>query len=79
MFGFLAENMNSAAKVGEIFTKAGETFHKLADMTVMLDPVAQELNNLNQPKTSHSGINVMKQSNGTTKIVMSVPHKSSSS
>lgn len=66
--------MNSAAKVGEIFTKAGETFHKLADMTVMLDPVAQELNNFNQPKTSHSGINVMKQSNGTTKIVMSVPH-----
>ena len=52
MFDFLAENMNSAAKVGEIFTKAGETFHKLADMTVMLDPVAQELNN--QPKTSHS-------------------------
>ena len=46
--------MNSAAKVGEIFTKAGETFHKLADMTVMLDPVAQELNNLNQPKTTHS-------------------------
>ena len=46
--------MNSAAKVGEIFTKAGETFHKLADMTVMLDPVAQELNNLNQPKTPHS-------------------------
>ena len=28
--------MNSASKVGEIFTKAGETFHKLADMTVML-------------------------------------------
>ena len=54
MFDFLAENMNSAAKVGEIFTKAGETFHKLADMTVMLDPVAQELNN--QPKTSHSRI-----------------------
>ena len=54
MFDFLAENMNSAAKVGEIFTKAGETFHKLADMTVMLDPVAQELNNLNQPKTPHS-------------------------
>ena len=35
--------MNSASKVGEIFTKAGETFHKLADMTVMLDPVAREL------------------------------------
>ena len=46
--------MNSAAKVGEIFTKAGETFHKLADMTVMLDPVSQELNSLNQPKTAHS-------------------------
>ena len=35
--------MNSAVKVGEIFQKAGETFHKLADMTVMLDPVAKEL------------------------------------
>ena len=35
--------MNSASKVGEIFTKAGETFHKLADMTVMLDPNAKEL------------------------------------
>ena len=97
--------MNSAAKVGEIFTKAGESFHKLADMTTMLDPVAQDLNSLNQPKTQQSvslffekiksnekfvtvflitnyyfqqGINVMKQSNGTTRIVMSVPHTSTS-
>ena len=46
--------MNSASKVGEIFTKAGESFHKLADMTTMLDPVAQDLNNLNQPKTQQS-------------------------
>ena len=46
--------MNSTAKVGEIFTKAGESFHKLADMTTMLDPVAQDLNNLNQPKTQQS-------------------------
>ena len=51
-FSLLQSYVNLAAKVGEIFTKAGETFHKLADMTVMLDPVAQELNN--QPKTSHS-------------------------
>ena len=35
--------MNSASKVGEIFTKAGETFHKLADMTVMLDSNTKEL------------------------------------
>ena len=34
--------MNSASKVGEIFTKAGETFHKLADMTVMLDMNTKE-------------------------------------
>ena len=36
--------MNSATKVGEIFTKAGESFHKMADMTMMLDAKAQELN-----------------------------------
>ena len=29
--------MNSARTVGEIFTKAGESFHKLADMTVLLE------------------------------------------
>ena len=46
----ISYRMNSAVKVGEIFTKAGESFHKLADMTVMLDPVAQDLNNLNQTK-----------------------------
>ena len=42
-FTGVLEKMNSASKVGEIFTKAGETFHKLADMTVMLDPNAKEL------------------------------------
>ena len=36
--------MNSATKVGEIFTKAGESFHKMADMTMMLDAKAQEVN-----------------------------------
>ena len=36
--------MNSATKVGEIFTKAGESFHKMADMTMMLDAKAQDLN-----------------------------------
>ena len=35
--------MNSATKVGEIFTKAGESFHKMADMTMLLDVKAQEL------------------------------------
>ena len=53
-FTFFYFSMNSASKVGEIFTKAGESFHKLADMTTMLDPVAQDLNNLNQPKTQQS-------------------------
>lgn len=54
VFYFFYFSMNSASKVGEIFTKAGESFHKLADMTTMLDPVAQDLNNLNQPKTQQS-------------------------
>ena len=42
--------MNSAAKVGEIFTKAGESFHKMADMTMMLDDKAEELNVSNDKK-----------------------------
>ena len=42
--------MNSATKVGEIFTKAGESFHKMADMTMMLDAKAQELNASNDNK-----------------------------
>ena len=29
--------MNSSQSVAEIFTKAGEAFHKLADMTALLD------------------------------------------
>jgi hypothetical protein len=60
--------MNSASKVGEIFTKAGETFHKLADMTVMLDPNAKELlvggaKVVDVPKKPQ-------QTNGVTRIVM---------
>jgi len=60
--------MNSASKVGEIFTKAGETFHKLADMTVMLDPNAKELlvggaKVVDVPKKTQ-------QTNGVTRIVM---------
>lgn len=60
--------MNSASKVGEIFTKAGETFHKLADMTVMLDSNTKELlvggaKVVELPKQQQ-------QSNGVTKVVM---------
>ncbi|KAL0849233.1 hypothetical protein ABMA28_013566 [Loxostege sticticalis] len=32
---------NSAAKVGEIFTEAGAAFNKLAEMTMMLHPIAE--------------------------------------
>ncbi|XP_063617562.1 uncharacterized protein LOC134790634 [Cydia splendana] len=32
---------NSAAKVGEIFTEAGAAFNKLAEMTMMLHPMAE--------------------------------------
>ncbi|KAL4708070.1 hypothetical protein ACJJTC_009849 [Scirpophaga incertulas] len=31
---------NSAAKVGEIFTEAGAAFNKLAEMTMLLHPIA---------------------------------------
>ncbi|XP_072936658.1 uncharacterized protein [Epargyreus clarus] len=33
---------NSAAKVGEIFTEAGAAFNKLAEMTMMLHPMAEQ-------------------------------------
>ncbi|CAG9098762.1 unnamed protein product [Plutella xylostella] len=32
---------NSAAKVGEIFTEAGAAFNKLAEMTMLLHPMAE--------------------------------------
>jgi len=35
--------MNSATKVGEIFTKAGDSYNKIGDMLVMLHPSAQDL------------------------------------
>lgn len=35
--------MNSATKVGEIFTKAGDSYNKIGDMLVMLHPAASEL------------------------------------
>lgn len=35
--------MNSATKVGEIFTKAGDSYNKIGDMLVMLHPPAQDL------------------------------------
>ena len=35
--------MNSASKVGEIFTKAGDAYNKLGDMVMNLHPAAQEL------------------------------------
>ncbi|XP_050670248.1 uncharacterized protein LOC126969019 isoform X2 [Leptidea sinapis] len=33
---------NSAAKVGEIFTEAGAAFNKLAEMTMLLHPLAEQ-------------------------------------
>ncbi|KAJ2953650.1 hypothetical protein O0L34_g1261 [Tuta absoluta] len=44
---------NSAAKVGEIFTEAGAAFNKLAEMTMMLHPMAEQLpmNSQAPPKT----------------------------
>ena len=35
--------MNSASKVGEIFTKAGEAFNELGDKIILLHPLAQEI------------------------------------
>ena len=37
------DTMESATKVGKIFSKAGEQFHNLANMTVLLDPTAAEI------------------------------------
>lgn len=34
---------NSAAKVGEIFTEAGAAFNKLAEMTMLLHPMAESV------------------------------------
>ncbi|XP_038209433.1 uncharacterized protein LOC119830463 isoform X2 [Zerene cesonia] len=33
---------NSAAKVGEIFTEAGAAFNRLAEMTMLLHPLADQ-------------------------------------
>ena len=52
--------MNSATKVGEIFTKAGESFHKMADMTMMLDAKAQELNASSDKKQVMSYFQILK-------------------
>lgn len=41
---------NSAAKVGEIFTEAGAAFNKLAEMTMMLQSMAEPQTS-SQPKT----------------------------
>lgn len=35
--------MNTATKVGEIFTKAGDSYNKIGDMIIMLAPAAHEL------------------------------------
>ncbi|XP_059060546.1 chromatin complexes subunit BAP18-like [Achroia grisella] len=42
---------NSAAKVGEIFTEAGAAFNKLAEMTMMLHPIAESTTTSSQSKT----------------------------
>ena len=54
--------MNSATKVGEIFTKAGDSYNKIGDMLVMLHPAAQELIALeeaNQQKLLAFEVNVI--------------------
>lgn len=38
-----ANTMNTATKVGEIFTKAGDSYNKIGDMIIMLAPAAHEL------------------------------------
>jgi hypothetical protein len=75
--------MNSSAKVGKIFTEAGASFHKLADMTVMLEPAAAELHELNQkhsqeqhmPRTNQGQIQTQSINGGATmtKLVMGAP------
>ena len=36
--------MNSASQVGDIFKRAGESYNKLGDLIVLLNPEAAELN-----------------------------------
>ena len=40
--------MSSAAKVGEIFTKAGDSYNKLGTMIMQLHPTGQELTALEE-------------------------------
>ena len=40
--------MSSAAKVGEIFTKAGESYNKLGEMIMLLHPTGRELSALEE-------------------------------
>lgn len=40
--------MSSAAKVGEIFTKAGQSYDKLGTMIMRLHPTGQELTALEE-------------------------------
>ena len=40
--------MSSAAKVGEIFTKAGDSYNKLGTMIMRLHPTGQELTALEE-------------------------------
>ena len=35
--------MNTATKVGEIFSKAGDQYNKIGDLIIMLAPAAHEL------------------------------------
>lgn len=58
--------MNSASKVGEIFTKAGESFHRLGDQIMMLHPSAQELRDAEDNKAKQQSVQVQSQVNPTT-------------
>ena len=47
--------MNTSTKVGEIFSKAGDSYNKIGDMIIMLAPAAQELIALDEEQALHYG------------------------
>ena len=49
--------MSSAAKVGEIFTKAGDSYNKLGTMIMQLHPTGQELTALEEAVAKQGSTN----------------------
>ena len=49
--------MSSAAKVGEIFTKAGDSYNKLGTMIMRLHPTGQELTALEEAVAKQGSTN----------------------